>query len=525
MNYRTRAERFLEIAPQFRLGELDTEKPHPKTTELSTLVEKDLPRAINILKEVDLDALAVIKRREKEIREMKTSIERLLEKGNRIYLVGCGATGRLSLVLEVLWRKEQAGTSYQDSVISFMAGGETALIISIEDFEDYPEYAHRQLSQLGFAEGDLLIASTEGGETPFVIGATEKAAELSEESPWFLYCNPDKQLMGLTERTTGILKHPGVKRINLSVGPMALSGSTRMQASTVLMYAIGLALLNVFMDLDVDKEAEALLSFLQQTDYVFLKQFIEKESEYYKKGDYLLYSTHDDLGICVLTDTTERSPTFSLQPFENFLKEGFPPSLVYLNLPGAVDARSAWRQLLGRDPRPLDWKEYPITSSDHLLGFDFSSDVVKRREALIARASLQVFDIRRAEGTIHFNLGGSSARIPVNKLTLLHQHLVLKMLLNIHSTLVMGKMGRYESNLMIYVRASNNKLIDRAARYIMILLQRSGKRMSYNEVIYTMFEQIENSLGSAGNKGDTEAIVLKTYYKITGKKGDFDQQD
>ncbi len=511
MSYRTSAEDFLEIAPQFRLGELDTEKSHPKTAELSEMVEKDLPGAINILKEVDLDALAVIKEHGTEIREMKTSMERVLGKGNRIFLVGCGSTGRLSLVLEVLWRKEQSDTAYQDSVISFMAGGDTALIKSIEDFEDYPDYAHRQLSQLGFAEGDLLIASTEGGETPFVIGATEKAAESTDQSPWFLYCNPDSQLIGLTERTTRILKHPGVNRINLSVGPMALSGSTRMQASTVLMYAIGLALLNVFRDLDVNKEAEALLTFLQQTDYFFLKQFIEKESGYYQQGDYLLYSTYNDLGICVLTDTTERSPTFSLQPFENFLAEGSVPSLVYLNLHGTVDAPSAWRKLLGRDPRPLDWPEYPITSSDHLLGFDFSADVVKRRKALIAGSSLHVFDIRRSEGTFHFSLGGTSAEISVSGLGLLHEHLFLKMLLNTHSTLVMGKMGRYQSNLMTYVRASNNKLIDRAARYIMILLERSGSTKSYEDVIYAMFELIGSSPEPGAQRDDTAAIVLNTF--------------
>ena len=50
--------------------------------------------------------------------------------------------------------------------------------------------------------------------------------------------------------------------------------------------------------------------------------------------------------------------------------------------------------------------------------------------------------------------------------TPLFKHLVLKMILNTHSTLIMGRLGRYEGNVMTYVRASNNKLIDRAIRYI-----------------------------------------------------------
>lgn len=53
-----------------------------------------------------------------------------------------------------------------------MAGGDVALIKSVEDFEDHPEFAAQQMRDLGYTADDLLIASTEGGETPWVIGAT-----------------------------------------------------------------------------------------------------------------------------------------------------------------------------------------------------------------------------------------------------------------------------------------------------------------------------------------------------------------
>ena len=53
-----------------------------------------------------------------------------------------------------------------------MAGGDVAIIASVEDFEDHPEFGAHQLLSLGFADNDLLIACTEGGETPWVIGAT-----------------------------------------------------------------------------------------------------------------------------------------------------------------------------------------------------------------------------------------------------------------------------------------------------------------------------------------------------------------
>ena len=42
-----------------------------------------------------------------------------------------------------------------------MAGGDVALIRSIENFEDFPNYGARQLREAGFKDGDLLIGSSE----------------------------------------------------------------------------------------------------------------------------------------------------------------------------------------------------------------------------------------------------------------------------------------------------------------------------------------------------------------------------
>lgn len=99
---------------------------------------------------------------------------------------------------------------------------------------------------------------------------------------------------------------------------MALTGSTRMQATTILMYYVGLAMW--FYDRNdslIETEVKNMISYVNDTDFNFLKPFIERESEIYKNGGYLLYETDTYLGISILTDTTERSPTFSLYPFEN----------------------------------------------------------------------------------------------------------------------------------------------------------------------------------------------------------------
>ena len=81
------------------------------------------------------------------------------------------------------------------------------------------------------------------------------------------------------------------------------------------------------------------------------------------------------------------------------------------------------------------------------------------------------------------------------------QHLSLKILLNAHSTVVMGRMGRFEGNLMTWVTPTNGKLIDRSVRYCEELLrQHSGtgttgaatfKMPSYDELVSKIFAELE----------------------------------
>lgn len=111
-----KAAEFLKISEQSKLGHLVTEGFHQKTSELSRLVQNDLKGSLDLHQEIDLD------------------------------------------------------------VLSLMAGGDFALIKSVESFEDKTQYGERQLLELGLRPHDLLLASSEGGETPFVIGACQKAA-------------------------------------------------------------------------------------------------------------------------------------------------------------------------------------------------------------------------------------------------------------------------------------------------------------------------------------------------------------
>jgi N-acetylmuramic acid 6-phosphate etherase len=504
-----KAENFLAVSSQYKLGKLITESSHPYTRDLSYLALNCLPEAIAKLKELDNRVINVLSEKLLQIYYLKDIIKDTLSSGNNVFFCGCGATGRLSLTIETLWRQIHHGEDVENRISSFMAGGDVALIRSIENFEDYPLYGARQLLEAGFKYGDLLIGTTEGGETPFVIGAVEKATELSKRKPFFLYCNPDDLLCKVAERSKRVIENRNIEKINLTVGPMAVAGSTRMQSSTILLAVAGIALFYYnSADHDIENEINAFINFWNSAEIDFIEKFVIRETECFEKGDYLLYETDNELGITIITDTTERSPTFSLYPFENVREKESNLSLCYLFMPEYNSAEEAWGKLLWRSPRTLEWPEINgIASMHRLLGFDFSRNAESRRASQMKSVSQHRFKINGNKAGINFVLDDENHFFATPSLMPLFKHLILKMILNTHSTLVMGRLGRYEGNVMTYLRASNNKLIDRAIRYIDMLLIRKDIIISYDKICHVLFEML-------GKTPADRSIVMATVSEI-----------
>jgi len=128
------------------------------------------------------------------------------------------------------------------------------------------------------------------------------------------------------------------------------------------------------------------------------------------------------------------------------------------------------------------------TSGERLAGFDFSEKFPEMR-ATYLKSKHHHFKIyfNESKNQIHFELDELTHILELNELNFLSVHLVLKVLMNNLSTTIMGRMGRYESNLMTWVRASNNKLVDRAVRYATTLLAQKGIEVPYEKLVHTCF--------------------------------------
>ena len=136
--------------------------------------------------------------------------------------------------------------------VSVMAGGDFALIKSVEGFEDFPYFGRYQLKQAGVGSGDVVVAITEGGETPFVIGTAWEGLDVGAKV-FFVYNNPNDLLCRFVERSREVIEEPRITKLDLSTGPMAITGSTRMQAVTAELLVVGCAL------------ETALLQFLKES--------------------------------------------------------------------------------------------------------------------------------------------------------------------------------------------------------------------------------------------------------------------
>jgi N-acetylmuramic acid 6-phosphate etherase len=165
--------------------------------------------------------------------------------------------------------------------------------------------------------------------------------------------------------------------------------------------------------------------------------------------------------------------------------------------------------MLRRPPRPLDWPGFEaVAGAARLAGFDFSRRAREARARRLPHAAHAELQVTRDGDAVALALGAARARIDRRGLSLLEEHLALKMSLNIHSTLVMARLGRCRSNVMTWVRPSNRKLVDRAIRYARELAAQAGLTPpSYAATARLCFAEM-------ASLGHDESIVEKTVTAI-----------
>lgn len=140
--WQEQAHDFLTKETQFHLGFLPTEQPNPLTKSLTSDFQKDSKLGVRCLQKVDFQMLPRLKETlsSERFQKMCEDAYETLEKGGRIIFSGCGATGRLSILLQAMWKrgcKKYGRPDLGDRVEGIQTGGDFAVVRCIPSFEDF----------------------------------------------------------------------------------------------------------------------------------------------------------------------------------------------------------------------------------------------------------------------------------------------------------------------------------------------------------------------------------------------------
>ncbi len=229
-------------------SKLLTEQRNPDTYDIDCKTTLEIVDIINTENKKAIDA--VHQERHNIAKAIDLTVE-AFKNGGRLFYVGAGTSGRLG-VLDASECPPTFGTDPR-LVCGIIAGGEPALIRSIEGAEDSAENGARAIQDKGVNRKDIVMGIATGGTTPYVLGALLEAKKIGAKTI-FLTCNPTHYsplntpltplliegkgggtVSPLSRGEGGVSVHPEVEAdviIRPITGPEVITGSTRMKAGT-----------------------------------------------------------------------------------------------------------------------------------------------------------------------------------------------------------------------------------------------------------------------------------------------------
>lgn len=198
-----------------QIRRLPTEQRNEATAQIDQLSTLDMVRLINQEDHKVAEAVHAV------LPQIAEAIDRIvpaLASGGRLIYCGCGTSGRLGILDAV-----ECPPTYSVSpelVQGIIAGGMGAIFKAVEGAEDDPELGRRDLKQLQFGSGDILVGIAASGRTPYVLGAMAYAKEQGA-AVIAVTCAPGSPIDRAAD--IGIAPTPGAE---------VITGSTRMKSGT-----------------------------------------------------------------------------------------------------------------------------------------------------------------------------------------------------------------------------------------------------------------------------------------------------
>ncbi|MEU7886438.1 N-acetylmuramic acid 6-phosphate etherase [Microbispora bryophytorum] len=197
------------------LAALATEQSDPRFSGIDTLPTEEIARLMNA---ADVAVPAAVGRAVPAIAAAVDAIAARMADGGRLLYVGAGTSGRLA-VLDASECPPTFGT-HPDLVQGIIAGGEAALVRSVEGAEDDAEAGAAVIRGKHVGPLDSVVGISASGRAPYVVAAVEQARRLGALT------------VGLACNTGTPLARAADHAVEVIVGPEVVTGSTRLKAGT-----------------------------------------------------------------------------------------------------------------------------------------------------------------------------------------------------------------------------------------------------------------------------------------------------
>jgi N-acetylmuramic acid 6-phosphate etherase len=202
---------------------MDTERPSPRYSTIDLWEPADI---LDAMVEGQFAAVAATREARAELERAALAIETRLKPGGRLVYVGAGTSGRLAvqdgaeLMPTFNWPPER--------LLLLMAGGDDALLRSVEGAEDEVERAARIIRRKKIGQSDAVIAVAASGTTPFTLSCMREAKRRGALT------------VGLANNRGTPLLTEADYPILLDTGSEPIAGSTRMKAGTAQRIALNM---------------------------------------------------------------------------------------------------------------------------------------------------------------------------------------------------------------------------------------------------------------------------------------------
>jgi N-acetylmuramic acid 6-phosphate etherase len=194
---------------------LNTEKRNERTTHIDKMSTAEM---LSVMQDEYVCAAQAVAPELPAIARAVDAITARMQKGGRLFYMGCGTSGRLG-VLDASECPPTYGVPH-DLVIGIIAGGDGAIRRAVEGAEDSFEAGERDLAAHHPTENDTLIGISVAGGAAYVKGAMTLAKQKNALTV-ALSCNAGCPIEDIAD----ISIHP-------DTGAEVVTGSTRMKAGS-----------------------------------------------------------------------------------------------------------------------------------------------------------------------------------------------------------------------------------------------------------------------------------------------------